>query len=275
MLRDWKLTLGLLILLLIVAAALVGPQFIDRAATQPVYAPFSRPPSAEYLLGTDNVGRDLFALLVFSLWPTLTIGLIAGSVGMAIGTSLGLISGYVGGAVDVAVRLLSDVALTVPTFLVIILIASLTRTSSIEGTALIVGLLTWAGSARAIRAQTLSLRERAFVRVAKLSHVSDLEIIFREIMPNLAPYLLAGFVGAIAEGILASVGLQLLGIGPLLTPNIGMTLNNAFVGGAMVRGLWWWWSPPVIVLGLLFFATFLISLALDEIANPRLRGEVL
>jgi peptide/nickel transport system permease protein len=275
MLRDWKLTLGLLIVLLIAAAALLGPRFIDRAATQPVYAPFSRPPSVEYPLGTDNVGRDLFALLVYSLWPTLTIGLIAGSVGMAIGASLGLISGYVGGAVDVVVRLISDVALTVPTFLVIILIASLTRTSSIEGTALIVGLLAWAGTARAIRAQTLSLRERAFVRVAKLSHLSDIEIIFREIMPNLAPYLLAGFVGAIAEGILASVGLQLLGIGPLLTPNIGMTLNNAFVGGAMVRGLWWWWSPPVIVLGLLFFATFLISLALDEIANPRLRGEVL
>lgn len=275
MLRNWKLTFGLTIILIIVLVALVGPRFIDRAATQPTYAPFSRPPSAEYPLGTDNVGRDLFALMVYSLWPTLTIGLIAGSIGMAIGASLGLISGYFGGTIDVVVRLFSDVALTVPTFLVIILVASLTRTSTIEGTALIVGLLAWAGATREIRAQTLSLRERAFVRVAKLSHLSNLEIIFREIMPNLAPYLLAGFVGAIAEGILASVGLQLLGIGPLLTPNIGMTLNNAFSGAAMVRGLWWWWLPPVVVLGLLFLATFFISLALDEIANPRLRGEVL
>jgi len=272
MLRNWKLWLGIGLLLLLATAALIGPLTIDEAATQPLYAKFGQRPSLEFPLGTDDVGRDLFALLLYGLWPTLMIGLIAGTLGIGIGTALGLISGYFRGPVDVLIRTLSDIVLTIPLLVVLILIASYTRTTSIEGTALIVGLLAWAGPTRAIRAQTLSLRERAFTKVARLTQLNDFEIIFLELMPNLLPYMLAGFIDAIAGGILASVGLQLLGIGPLLIPNMGMTLNGAFAGGAMIRGFWWWWAPPVIVLTVLFSATFLITLALDEIANPRLRG---
>lgn len=272
MLRHWKLTIGGGLLLLFVVAALIGPLLVDVKATRPTYAPFNRPPSATHLLGTDNVGRDLFALLIYSLGPTLTIGLIAGGIGTGIGTLLGLTSGFFRGPIDVVIRTLSDIALTIPTLVLLILITSFTRTTTIEGTALIVGMLAWAGPTRAIRAQTLSLRERAFMRVAKLNNMNNLEVIFLEVLPNLLPYILAGLIASITGGILASVGLQLLGIGPLLTPNIGMTLNNAFTGGAMVRGRWWWWLPPVTMLTVLFMGTFLVSLALDEIANPRLKG---
>lgn len=272
MLRNWKLFVGLLLLLLLLVGALGGPWLIEEAATQPLYAAFNKPPSAEFPLGTDDVGRDLLALLVYGLWPTFTIGLIAGTLGTGIGTTLGLFSGYFRGPVDVAIRTLSDIVLTIPLLVVLILVASFTRTTTIEGTALLVGLLAWAGPTRAIRAQTLSLRERAFVRVAKLSGMNDFEIVFWDLLPNLLPYILAGFIDAIAGGILASVGLQLLGIGPLLIPNMGMTLNSAFAGGAMIRGYWWWWAPPVMVLTVLFLAAFLITLALDEIVNPRLRG---
>ncbi len=272
MLANWKLMLGFLLLGLLAIGALGGPRLIDEAATQPLYASFNKPPSAAHPLGTDDVGRDLLALLVYGLWPTLSIGLIAGTLGTGIGTALGLISGYFRGPVDLVIRTLSDIVLTIPLLVVLILVASFTRTTTITGTALIVGLLAWAGPTRAIRAQTLSLRERAFIRVAKLTGMNDFEIIFLDLLPNLLPYILAGFIDAIAGGILASVGLQLLGIGPLLIPNMGMTLNSAFAGGAMIRGYWWWWAPPVIVLTVLFLATFLITLALDEIANPRLRG---
>ena len=272
MLANWKLLLGFLLLGLLAVSALGGPRLIDEAATQPLYASFNKPPSAIHPLGTDDVGRDLLALLVYGLWPTLSIGLIAGTLGTGIGTALGLISGYFRGPVDLVIRTLSDIVLTIPLLVVLILVASFTQTTTITGTALIVGLLAWAGPTRAIRAQTLSLRERAFIRVAKLTGMNDFEIIFLDLLPNLLPYILAGFIDAIAGGILASVGLQLLGIGPLLIPNMGMTLNSAFAGGAMIRGYWWWWAPPVMVLTVLFLATFLITLALDEIANPRLRG---
>ena len=272
MLANWKLMLGFLLLGLLAVSALGGPRLIDEAATQPLYASFNKPPSAQHPLGTDDVGRDLLALLVYGLGPTLSIGLIAGTLGTGIGTALGLISGYFRGPVDLVIRTLSDIVLTIPLLVVLILVASFTQTTTITGTALIVGLLAWAGPTRAIRAQTLSLRERAFIRVAKLTGMNDFEIIFLDLLPNLLPYILAGFIDAIAGGILASVGLQLLGIGPLLIPNMGMTLNSAFAGGAMIRGYWWWWAPPVLVLTVLFLATFLITLALDEIANPRLRG---
>ena len=272
MLANWKLMLGFLLLGSLAVSALGGPRLIDEAATQPLYASFNKPPSAIHPLGTDDVGRDLLALLVYGLWPTLSIGLIAGTLGTGIGTALGLISGYFRGPVDLVIRTLSDIVLTIPLLVVLILVASFTQTTTITGTALIVGLLAWAGPTRAIRAQTLSLRERAFIRVAKLTGMNDFEIIFLDLLPNLLPYILAGFIDAIAGGILASVGLQLLGIGPLLIPNMGMTLNSAFAGGAMIRGYWWWWAPPVLVLTVLFLATFLITLALDEIANPRLRG---
>ena len=272
MLANWKLMLGFLLLGSLAVSALGGPRLIDEAATQPLYASFNKPPSAQHPLGTDDVGRDLLALLVYGLWPTLSIGLIAGTLGTGIGTALGLISGYFRGPVDLVIRTLSDIVLTIPLLVVLILVASFTQTTTITGTALIVGLLAWAGPTRAIRAQTLSLRERAFIRVAKLTGMNDFEIIFLDLLPNLLPYILAGFIDAIAGGILASVGLQLLGIGPLLIPNMGMTLNSAFAGGAMIRGYWWWWAPPVLVLTVLFLATFLITLALDEIANPRLRG---
>ena len=272
MLANWKLMLGFLLLGSLAVSALGGPRLIDEAATQPLYASFNKPPSAQHPLGTDDVGRDLLALLVYGLGPTLSIGLIAGTLGTGIGTALGLISGYFRGPVDLVIRTLSDIVLTIPLLVVLILVASFTQTTTITGTALIVGLLAWAGPTRAIRAQTLSLRERAFIRVAKLTGMNDFEIIFLDLLPNLLPYILAGFIDAIAGGILASVGLQLLGIGPLLIPNMGMTLNSAFAGGAMIRGYWWWWAPPVLVLTVLFLATFLITLALDEIANPRLRG---
>lgn len=272
LIRNWKLSLGIILIAVLLIAAIVGPSFIDKAATRPVYAPFNQAPSSQYPLGTDDVGRDLFALLIYGLGPTLSIGVIAGGIGTVIGVSLGLISGYFRGPIDVVIRTVSDITLTIPTLVILILIASYTSTTSIEGTAVIVGLLAWAGPTRQIRAQMLSLRERAFVRIARLTKMNSFEIIFLELMPNLMPYILAGFISSIAGGILASVGLQLLGIGPLLTPNMGMTLNSAFSGGAMIRGFWWWWAPPVIILAVLFFATFMITLALDEIANPRLRA---
>jgi peptide/nickel transport system permease protein len=115
------------------------------------------------------------------------------------------------------------------------------------------------------------LRERAFVRVAKLSKRSDLEIILLELAPNLLPYIAAGFVGSVIGGIGASVGIQLLGLGPLFTPNLGMILQNAFAGSALYLDMWWWWGPPAVALIVLFVGLFLISLALDDFANPRLR----
>jgi peptide/nickel transport system permease protein len=140
--------------------------------------------------------------------------------------------------------------------------------------AIIVGLLSWPLPARVIRAQTLSLRERLFVEVARLNGQNDFEIIFLQILPNLTAYLAAAFVGAVSTGILAAVGLEVLGLGPQLVPTIGRTLFHAFQYSAMFRGMWWWWGPPIATLAIIFTGLFLMSISLDKYANPRLKGAI-
>jgi peptide/nickel transport system permease protein len=142
----------------------------------------------------------------------------------------------------------------------------------VELMAMIVGLLSWPLPARLIRAQTLSLRNRLFIEVARLSGQNDFEIIIFQILPNLTAYLAAAFVGAVSSGILASVGLEVLGLGPQNIPTIGRTLYYAFNYSALFKGMWWWWGPPVVTLAIIFTGLFQMSISLDKYANPRLRG---
>jgi peptide/nickel transport system permease protein len=272
LLRDWKFILGVALVAALLLFSYGGMLLIDPVRVQVGKAPFNQPPSADYPLGTDNVGRDLLALMVYGIPPTLAVGLIAGGLSTVLGTALGITAGYFGGRWDSVVRSAADVALTIPTLAILITIAAYVRSVSIPMTALIVAMLAWAGPTRAIRAQTLSMRERQFIPLTRLSAANSFEIIFLEIMPNLLPYIAAGFVGAVSGGILAAVGIQLLGLGPLLVPNLGMILQFAFNAGALYQGMWWWWGPPAVALILLFFGLFLISLAFDQLANPRLKA---
>jgi peptide/nickel transport system permease protein len=136
---------------------------------------------------------------------------------------------------------------------------------------LIIASLAWMYPTRTIRSQVLTLRERAFVEVARLSGFNHLEIIFKELLPNLLPYLAASFVGAVSAAVLAAIGLEALGLGPQTEPTLGMTIFWSIYYGALLRGMWWWWAPPVAIIILIFIGLFLVSAGLDEIANPRLR----
>jgi peptide/nickel transport system permease protein len=271
LLGNWKLIAGLGLILALVLFSLVGRLFVPYDETQVAAGPLSARPSAAYPLGTDNVGRNLLASSIYGILPSLVVGLIVGLVGTVVGAFLGVVAGYSGGWADAVIRSLADISLTIPSLLILVVIASYLRTTSIELTALIIALFAWAGPTRAIRGQVLSMRERGFVQVARLSGQGTLKIVVLEILPNLLPYLAAGFVGAVAGGVLALVGIQLLGLGPLYTPNLGMTLQTAQQGAALYKRMWWWWGPPTLTLMLLFVGLFLVSLALDEYANPRLR----
>jgi len=140
--------------------------------------------------------------------------------------------------------------------------------------ALVIASLAWLYPARTIRSQVLTLRERAYVQIARLSGTSGPGIIVKELMPNLLPYLMASLVGSVSAAILASIGLDVLGLGVFEAPTLGMTLYWVNFTGAVINGWWWWWLAPIVVVGILFIALFLISIGLDEIANPRLRRQV-
>ena len=270
--RNPPLVVGLLLVLLLVLIGVVGPHFVDISNAAPTSAIPDQSPSSDLPLGSDDQGRDMLAVLVAGVPLTLRVGFIAGTVGVLIGIFLGFLSGYQGGTLDAVVRMVVDTLLTVPGLLVLIIIANSIRgVIDINLMALVVACLAWMHPTRTIRAQVLSYRERGYVHMAQLSGMSSFDIIFRELMPNLSPYLAATFVGAVAAAVLASIGLEALGLGPQNEPTLGMTIYWAISFNAMLRGLWWWWVPPIVIIVVLFMGLFLLASGLDEAANPRRR----
>lgn len=272
--RNKSLVLGLAIVIALTLFTVIGSLTIDtEKRAYPLAVKPKQPPSAEYPLGTDFFGRDLLAVMVRGIWQTAVIGLIAGAIGTGVGVILGFLSAYYGGAVDTLIRAITEVLLPIPAFLILVIIAgSIDRKSvTIYTMALIVSLLAWMGPTRVMRAQVLSLKERLFVNVARLSGMSNLEIIFKEILPNMLPFILASFVSGVFAGIFASFGLSVLGLGPLREPLIGNTIWFAQQQAAFFNGWWWWPLWPSLALVLIFVSLTLINVGLDELANPRVR----
>ena len=272
--ENWLFTLGLTMLVVLYAFGAIGSIIVDPDRADMGANPLALPPSLEHPLGTEGFGRDVFTLMVLGIPNTFKIGLLAGGVGVAIGSLIGLFSGYYKGTLDTIFSSFADVMLVIPALAILITISAYVRVMTVEVMAIIVGLLAWPLPARLIRAQTLSLRERLFVAVAKLSGQTDLEIMFRQILPNLTAYLAAAFVGGVSVGILAAVGLEVLGLGPQTIPTIGRTLFHSFQYSAMFRGMWWWWTPPIFTLAIIFAGLFFMSVSLDKFANPRLKGNM-
>src|SRR5207302_11420771 len=223
--RNPTLIVGLLFLLTLALFVVIGSFVVDTDKARALSVRPLQEPSERFLLGTDKQGRDMLALMVAGTPLTLRIGLIAGFLGVGIGTVLAFIAAYYRGLLDTVIRGIADIGLTVPGLLVLIIIAvSLKGTLTVNQMAIVVASLAWLYPTRTIRAQVLSLRERGYVEVARLSGMSGPAIIFFELMPNLLPYLAATLVNAVSAAILASIGLEVLGLGPIDAPTLGMTL---------------------------------------------------
>jgi peptide/nickel transport system permease protein len=254
--------------------ALVGGLLVEEGDRRTGAFPARQAPSTEALLGTTTLGQSVAVQWTEALPNSMLVGLIAATLGTLIGAVVGLVSGYFGGKLDAALRVLIDVFLSVPSLLFLILIASLLRGVSVPTMALIIGLFAWAWPARAVRSQALSLKERPFVRVARLSGMSELEIVGRELLPHMLGWLGANFLNAFIAAILAESGLSILGLGPQGDMTLGMMIYWSVLSfGAMFQNLWWWWLTPVLTLIVLFLALYTVHLGLDEVGNPRLRTQ--
>jgi len=273
--RNVSLVVGIALLSILVLFVIIGHTFVDTNKSRALSVPALKPPSLEYPFGTDRQGRDLLATMVAGTPLTLRIGFIAGFLGVGIGSILAFTAAYYRGVVDTVIRGIADIGLTVPGLMVLIIIAvSLKEGLTVDQMAVIVASLAWLNPTRTIRAQVLSLRERAFVEVARLSGMSGPEIILKELMPNLLPYLGATLVNAVSNAILASIGLEVLGLGPIDSPTLGMTLYWVNFNAAIINGWWWWWTAPIVIILIVFLGLFFLTVGLDEIANPRLRRSV-
>lgn len=270
--NNKMLVAGVVVLILVLLFGVVGSSFVTHEQADVGAGRPARPPDLQHLLGTDQQGRDVLANLIFGTPATLKIGVIAGMIGVSVGTLLGLYAGYVGGAGDAIIRLLIDVFLTIPNLMVLIVIASMLSGVSVEQMGIIIAAWAWMWPARTVRSQVLTIRERAYVQVSRLNGMSPLAIIIRELMPNLMPFVAASLVGTIAAAILASIGLSALGLGPQNEPSIGLTIYWAIFYGALIRQLWWWFVPPIVVTVVLFVGLFMTTAGLDKIANPRLQS---
>ncbi len=280
---NLKLLIGASLVILIILVGLIGPLFWDvtlaRVGTSPLNLPpfwvegsDLRPPGdPAHPLGTDNSGRDMLALIITGAPSSLRVGFIAAGLGMTVGIVLGFTSGFLGGWVDNVIRTIVDAWVTIPSLLVLVTLSAYMR-PTVTVMAFLLAAFTWAGPTRLIRAQALSMREQGYVRMARLSGSSTLSIIFREMFPNLLPYLAASLAGNISGAILAATGLEALGLGPQRVPTLGMTVYWSIRASAVLRGMWWWWGFPIAVLVIIFTGFFLMAIGLDEIANPRLRG---
>jgi peptide/nickel transport system permease protein len=273
--RNPSLIGGVLLLLLIVLFVAVGAAVTDPEDARPLSYRPSTPPSAEHWLGTDRLGKDILAVMVEGTPTTIRIGVIAGAIGVAIGTLLAFFSGYYGGLFDTLTRSTIDILRTVPALLVLVIIAiSLPGTMTVEMMALTIAALSWLGPTRVLRSQVLVIRQQSYVEMARFTGMSGPEIIIKEMMPNLMPFIVAVFVSAVSGAVLASIGLEALGLGPFEANTLGMTIYWNIWYASLLNGWWWWWAPPIIIIVLLFVGLFLISQGLDEWANPRLRRSV-
>ena len=270
-LQNRQLMVGLVIVLSIIGAAIIGTFAYDAGLRRTGAVPRKLPPSASQILGTTSVGQSVAAQMSEAIPNSMLVGLIAASLGTLIGAAMGFTSGYYGRWIDAVLRILIDVFLAVPSLLFLVLIASLVKGVSVPIMALIIGLFAWSWPARAIRSQVLSLKTRPFVDVARISGMSSIEIIVRELMPQMLPWMGANFVNAFIVAILSEAGLSILGLGPQREMTLGMMIYWSLNYGAILQNLWWWWLTPVLTLIILFLALYLVHLGFDEVANPGLR----
>ena len=271
--RNKGLAVGLVILLGLVLFTVIGMLTINPKHAYPLAVATRQPPSLQYPFGTDFFGRNMLAAMVVGMWQTAIIGVIAGGLGTLIGVVLGFVSAYFGGWVDSTIRTVCQILTPIPVLLIQVVIAGSLdkRDVTIITMALIVVLLAWMGPTLVIRAQVLTMKERQFVSVAKLSGVSDMGIIFKEILPNLLPFIAAAFVGQVFSAVFASFYLAVLGLGPLREPLLGNIIWAAQLQGAFFNGWWWWPIAPSVAMILILGSLALINMGLDELANPRVR----
>jgi len=226
-------------------------------------------------LGTDNFGRDVLTELVKATGVSLSIGVVAGLIATSIGLILGLCSGYLGGFVDDVILFFTNLFTVIPTFVLAILISfSIGQEQRGAFTiAVVIGLTSWVWTARSVRAQVISLRNRDHVNLSKLSGHSVPHILLTDIFPYIASYVVMALILQISSGILVEANLSILGLGPRTTevPTLGLMMNWGMIYQAHIMGKWWAYFPVIIVIALISFSMNLMNTGLDQVFNPALR----
>ena len=266
-----KFLIGFFIFLILLFIAVIFP-VVNKTDPLDMVGMLYESPSAEHILGTDNFGRDVLIELLYGMRTSMFVGLVAGLIATLIGMSIGLISGYIGKLIDNILNSITNLFLVIPSFVILILLSSSLKSRSLTLLAIIIGITSWPWTARAVRAQTSSLRTREHVNMAKLNGMNSVEIIIFEILPYIASYIFMAFILQVASGILSEAGLSMLGLGPSNIVSLGTMLSWALLYEAVRTGAWWAFLPPTIGITFITFSLLYMNTGMDEVFNPRLRG---
>ena len=268
-LRNRQAMVALGVLGFFVFLALAGPLLVGSDPKAKVGAVFE-PPSREFLLGTDGGGASMVALLVAGARVSLLIGFVAAAISAVIGGTIGVLSGFFGGKTDTALMRLTDYFLVIPDVPLIIVIAALFGRSTCN-IIVIIGIIYWTFTARLIRAQTKSVRERVYVQRARALGARNSRLIVRHILPQVTPLLIANTVLLIAYAIFAETFISFLGLGDPSTISWGRLIENAFTDDAIINNAWWAVIPPGLCVMFVVLACTIIGQAMEDALNPRLR----
>jgi peptide/nickel transport system permease protein len=268
--RDRKIFVSLVIILGLFVVAIVGPMLREYGPNDYVGPP-AQGPSAEYWFGTTTFGQDVFVQFVHGVGATFFVGLVGGGLAALVGMTVGFVAGYRGGIVDEVLNMLTNVVLVIPTLLVLIIVVAYVDARGLLIEAIFVGLTSWPWAARAIRAQTLSLRTREFVDLGRLTGLSTRQIIVGEIAPNMSSYLMLTFILLFGGAVLIAATLDFIGLGPTDGMSLGLMMNNAVLWSALQLGMWWWFIPPGVGIVAIVGSLYVLNVGLDQVFNPRLR----
>mgnify|MGYP000944907571 FL=1 len=268
--NKWAMT-GSIILLFFLLLAVFGPIIVPFSTMEfGEVEDMLLPPSAQHWLGTDDMGRDVLANLISGARISLLIGVVATALSMVIGTLIGIISGYFGRGIDNLLMRFTDFFLVIPWLPLMMVLAAILGTS-LWNIIFVIGITSWAGTARVVRAQTLSVKERQFIERTVSIGAGSFHIMFRHILPNVFPLVFANTVLVAAVAIVSETTLSFLGLGDPTMASWGMMLHYAFEGGATAAGAYWYYLPPGICVVLVVLSFTLLGYAFDEILNPKLR----
>jgi peptide/nickel transport system permease protein len=266
--RIKKFAVGLLILLAVLFIGIIGPAIYKVSPTRTVGGRYA-PPGGKYPLGTDALGRDVLAQLLHGIRGSLYVGAIASAISLSLAIFLGTISAVFGGLVDKIVMTLSEIFLLIPSILLMMLLAAYLPERSLWIVAVVIGITSWAGWCRGFRSRTLSILSSEFINLAILSGASRLNIIIRDIVPIIAPYVLAAFAMLFSYSIMAEVGLTLVGVGMTKDVTLGLMLYVAQIYANISQGIWWTIVPPSIIVILTFLSLYMIATSIDELFSYR------
>jgi peptide/nickel transport system permease protein len=272
-LRSKKFVISIVILLVLAFLAIFGP-IIDSTDPVAQAGMQMRHPTLDpgNWFGTTYFGDDVFAQFVNGLRASFFVGFLGGGLGAVIGMAVGFLAGYKGGWLDEILNMITNIFLVIPTLAVLLVITSYLQARGVLFEAVFIGITSWPWAARAIRAQTFTLRSREFIDLAKLSGRSGWKIIVFEIAPNMSSYLFLTYILLFGGAILIAASLDFIGLGPTGGMSLGLMMYNSVTYGAALQlGIWWWFIPPGIGIIAAVGALYVMNVGLDEIFNPKLR----